>query len=197
MRVQEKDGCWRLEWDGGVEVFDRVVVTTPVRQTTALLPENNPMLRPLEAVEMESCLALMVGMPPNTDVPFISWRNPSDELSWIALDSSKPGRPDAACLLAHASPQWSMRHLELDKTEIAGRMLPLVSQVLGTQLNDNLPYLSAHRWRFALVSEPLGQPFLADQRKTLFAGGDWCLGARAEDAWMSGAAIASTLVEAI
>ncbi len=195
--VREADGGWRLEWNEGTEVFDRVVITAPSPQTAALLADGHPIRRSIEVVDMDPCLALMVGMSPDDDVPSTILPHPSDDLSWVALDSAKPGRPDVPCLVAHASPEWSRRHLEKEMTEIAQRMLPLVTQVLGTRLTEDLPYLSAHRWRYALVSKPLGQPFLVDKTQTLFAGGDWCLGARAEDAWTSGKAVASTVLKTI
>ncbi|MEM9552327.1 MAG: FAD-dependent oxidoreductase [Pseudomonadota bacterium] len=196
-RILRTDGAWQLEWDGGAEVFDRVVLTAPAPQTFALLPEDHPFRDPVDAVDMDPCLALMIGLPPETDVPFTTQMNPTDELSWVALDSSKPERPEAPCLVAHASLDWSRQYLELDMHEIAENMLPLASEVLGTHLTGNLPYVSAHRWRYALVSTPLGRPCLADQAQGIFAGGDWCLGTRAEDAWRSGIAIASALIETL
>lgn len=54
-----------------------------------------------------------------------------------------------------------------------------------------------HMWRYAFVSCPLGQPFLMSENETLFAGGDWCLGARAEDAWPSGLAIAQKIADGV
>ncbi len=195
--VRKAEGGWRLEWDEGAEVFDRVVITAPSPQTAALLAEDHPIRRSIAVVDMDPCLALMIGMTPDERVPITIEAQPSDDLSWVALDSAKPGRPDVPCLVAHASPEWSLRHLELEMPEIAQRMLPLVSQVLGTHLTADVPYLSAHRWRYALVSKPLGQPFLVDKTQTLFAGGDWCLGARAEDAWTSGKAIASAVLQTI
>ncbi len=195
--VLEADGGWRLQWKEGAEMFDRVVITAPSPQTDALFAEVHPIRRSIEDVAMDPCLALMIGMPPDEGVPFTVQHDPSDDLSWVALDSAKPGRPDVPCLVAHASPDWSKRHLELEMHDIAQRMLPLVSGVLGTRLSEDLPYLSAHRWRYALVSKPLGQPFLVDKTQTLFAGGDWCLGARAEDAWTSGKAVASAVLETI
>ena len=152
---------------------------------------------PSGPVGMNPSLALMVGLSPEAGVSFTTRRDPNDDLAWVALDSAKPGRPDAPCLVAHASPEWSRRHLELDMAEIAEKMLPIVSRVVGTRLTRELPYVAAHRWRYALVSKPLGQPFLVDSGQSLFAGGDWCLGARAEDAWNSGNAIARALIDTL
>jgi renalase len=54
-------------------------------------------------------------------------------------------------------------------------------------------YLSAHRWRYALVERPLGEPCLWDEALRLGLCGDWCLGPRVEAAWMSGRALAAAL----
>ncbi len=124
-------------------------------------------------------------------------RTSDAEISWIACDSAKPGRPDRTCVVAQASREWSLRHLELEPDSIAKRMLPLVTRIIGADPNGDPVYVSAHRWRYAFVSSPLGQPYLHDSNHTLFAGGDWCLGAKVEDAWTSGRAIADALAQSL
>ena len=49
----------------------------------------------------------------------------------------------------------------------------------------------------ALHERGLGQPYLSDRDQTLFAGGDWRLGAKVEDAWTSERAIAEALAQRI
>ncbi len=187
------DGRWKLYWDGGREIFDRVIATTPAPQVGPLLPAGHPFNAALDAIVMDPCLTLMVGLPVTMQPPFVSRRTPDEHLSWIVFDNEKPGRPDATCIVAQASRDWSMAHLELEKDAFAKLMLPLVSEVIGADLARDAAYVSGHRWRYAFVSKPLGQSFLADAEQTLFAGGDWCLGARAEDAWTSGRAIAQKI----
>ena len=76
---------------------------------------------------------------------------------------------------------------------IAAMMLPMLYDRLGIT-NAKLRYLTAHRWRYAKVSEPLGRPFIRHKSGTLYAGGDWCLGARLEAAWTSGDSIARDIL---
>ena len=196
-QIRKSGDRWKLSWHGGEDHFDRVVITAPAPQTAALVPKDHSFRCSLETVDMDPCLALMVTLPPDADLSFTTWYDPSGHLSWIALDSAKPGRSKAPCLVAHASSDWSLRHLELEMHEIKRHMLPLISEVLGTQLTYDLPYVAAHRWRYALVAKPLGTSFLADTGQSLLAGGDWCLGNRAEDAWTSGKAIAQALIRSI
>jgi len=69
-------------------------------------------------------------------------------------------------------------------------MRALVGQTLGTEVIVDPAYVTGHRWRYAFKSRSLGQPFLMNEDQTLCGDGDWCLGARAMDAWSSGEAIA-------
>ncbi len=196
-RIVPAEGRWQLEWQGGKQLFDRVAVTAPAPQIAPLLPENHGFTDALETVTMDPCLTLMIGLPQGVDLPFVTRRAPDEDISWIACDSAKPGRPDTTCVVAQASPEWSLRHLELEPEIIAQRMLPLVTRIIGTGPNIDPAYVSAHRWRYAFVSSSLGHPYLRGRDQTLFAGGDWCLGAKVEDAWTSGRAIADALAQSL
>ncbi len=196
-RIVQAEGHWQLEWQDGKELFDRVVVTAPAPQIAPLLPESHEFTDALETVTMDPCLTLMIGLPQGVELPFVTRRTSDEEISWIACDSAKPGRPDGTCVVAQASREWSLRHLELEPDSIAKRMLPLVTRIIGADPNVDPAYVSAHRWRYAFVSSPLGQPYLHDSDYTLFAGGDWCLGAKVEDAWTSGRAIADALARSL
>ncbi len=195
--IVKASGRWNLVWQGGNETFDRVAITAPAPQIGALLPEAHPFSAPLGTVGMTPCLTLMVGLPRVLDRPFVSRRAPDDDISWIVCDGAKPGRPDATCIVAQASSDWSLRHLERERDEFAKLMLPLVAAVVGADLVADPTYLSGHRWRYAFVSQSLGHPYLADKEETLFAGGDWCLGAKAEHAWTSGQAIAEKIANGL
>jgi predicted NAD/FAD-dependent oxidoreductase len=196
-RIVPEEGRWQLEWQDGKALFDRVIITVPAPQVAPLLPQTDEFNTALETVEMDPCLTLMMSLPHGFDLPFVTRRTPDEDISWIACDSTKPGRPGETCVLAQASRDWSLRHLDLELDSIAERMLHLVNPIIGTGPNVAPVYMSAHRWRYAFVATPLGQPFLNDRANTLFAGGDWCLGAKAEHAWISGRAIADALAESL
>ena len=192
--ITQDNGQWVLKSEAGRETFDHLILTVPAPQAIELLPDDHALAAPLQNVVMDPCLTLMLSLPEGTHVPFVTKHKPSDDIAWIVLDSSKPGRPAGPCIVAHASLSWSQAHLELEKDEIADLMLPLVLQHLPSVETSDLPYVSAHRWRYARASTPLGQAYLADDAGTVLVGGDWCLGASAEDAWTSGTAMAEALL---
>ena len=99
----------------------------------------------------------------------------------------------AVTWVAQAGPAFSAAHVEDNAADIVARMLPLLCDQLGVTA-DRVTLASAHRWRYAQVAAPLGQPFLRDAGALLYLGGDWCLGRRVEDAWTSGTAIANDLL---
>jgi predicted NAD/FAD-dependent oxidoreductase len=196
-RIVPAEGRWLVEWEDGEAMFDRVVVTAPAPQIAPLLPGIDVFNAALQTVAMDPCLTLMIGLPQGIDLPFVTRRTPDEDISWIACDSTKPGRPIGTCVVAQASSDWSLRHLEQEPNSITDHMLRLVTPIIGTRPSIDPVYISAHRWRYAFTGVPLGQPYLHDGDHTLFAGGDWCLGAKAENAWTSGRAIADAVVQSL
>ena len=97
--------------------------------------------------------------------------------------------------MLHATPQWSRKHLEVGRDTVKAAMLEAMRHQTG--LGQDLPgpiHCEVHRWLYALVENPLDQPFLGNAQNTLFACGDWCIGGRAEAAHQSGEALAHHII---
>jgi predicted NAD/FAD-dependent oxidoreductase len=186
---------WRLQMrDARPIVASRVVITAPAPQIPALLEDGHPFLPVLAQVVFAPCLTLMAAIKEH-DAPFIAREDATDEMSWISQDSSKPGRTSSlgACWVAQAGPSFSQAHLEEEPSAMTTRMLPMLCQRIGASL-DQVVYATTHRWRYARVSVPLGEPFLRSDDERLYCGGDWCLGPRVEAAWQSGMAMAEDIL---
>ena len=181
---------WELDVDRLAGTFDRVVCTAPAPQSIKLVGHALP--GPMDGVTYAPSLTLMVALNRPLDAPDTQ-TDPTDALAWIAHDSAKPGRSTHNCWVAQASAGWSAAHLEHAKEEIATLMLDLFLTHHGLAPTD-VAHVSAHRWRYALVTQPLGQPFVSSADGTLHAGGDWCLGPHLEHAWHSGTAIADDIL---
>jgi predicted NAD/FAD-dependent oxidoreductase len=192
--LRETKPGWTVTLADGAERVDRVVVTVPAPQLSSLLGPEHPMSRDVADVRLDPCLTLMAAFDPDAPRPFLTRIDTDTPLAWIAQDSSKPGRLAPACWVAQASMAWSAEHLELAPEALVARMVPMLCEQLGTKAGA-VQYAAVHRWRFARVAVPLGRPFARDASGTLYAGGDWCLGARVEAAFASGDAIAQDIIE--
>jgi predicted NAD/FAD-dependent oxidoreductase len=195
--LERVDGGWRIHAGDHRWFGVRVVVTVPAPQIAGLLGGDHPLLARLGNVTMAPCLTLMAAL--RARPPFVTREAPDEPLAWIAQDSAKPGRPTstggsgAIAWVAQADAAFSAEHLEESPGAIAARMLPLLCDRLGVTAG-RVTHAAVHRWRYARVTAPLGQPFLRDASKSLYLGGDWCIGPRVEAAWISGAAIADDLL---
>lgn len=172
----------------------QLVITAPAPQADVLIGMDHPLSPEIARVQIAPCLTLMTTFDTDQPAPYVSKRDSANDLSWIAQNSSKPGRPGPVCWVAQASTAWSLDHLELDRKEITRLMLPMLCERLGAD-PDTVVHSAAHRWRYARVTEPYGEPYLRDETGTLYLGGDWCLGARIEAAWTSGTAIARSILD--
>jgi renalase len=187
---------WRLETGSEPLVARRLVMTLPAPQAANLLGAH-PFRDALARVELAPCLTLMAAFPPEAPRPFLGRRFDNGPLAWIAQDSSKPERNAAMTTwVAQATPEWSENHIEETPETIASRLLPSLSEAIGSR-PDVAFHAAAHRWRYARVTKPLGRPFLRDEDATLWLGGDWCLGARVEAGWQSGDAIARDMLTSL
>lgn len=191
--VKRTGDGWTLQIDDAAYDAAHVVITAPAPQIAPLIGPSTALATALSPVRYAPCLTLMAAL--RAPAPFISRNMPEDDLAWIAQDNSKPGRPvgDATTWVAQASPAFSLLHLEKAPADIAALMLPLLCDRLGAPM-DAVIHATAHRWRYARVTTPLGRPFLSNSDATLYLGGDWCLGPRVEAAWTSGTAIARDLL---
>ena len=198
--LQRTAGGWRLHCASMSldDTFDVVISTVPAPQARPLLAHEPRMQQALDAVTMAPCWSLMLAWDTSPGLDFDARRFDSGAVAWMARQGSRPGRDRATeaaaeAWVVHASPAWSSRHLEAAPAEVTSALLGELGQLLGQRMP--MPELAlAHRWRYAMTCDALGQPFLASADGRLFAGGDWCLGARVECAYTSGTAIAEAVL---
>lgn len=200
-RLVRADSGWSVCDDNGQIAapdngsYAAVVLAVPAPQAIPLAASAGVRMPQLEHVEYAPCIALMLAFPPATQGCAQDWLKPDDAaIAWIARNSSKPGRSaDAQTWVVHARPDWSREHLESSPEDLRAPLLAAFRNATG--ILDEPTYVSAHRWRYALVEQAVGVPCLFDADAMLGACGDWCLGARVESAYDSGRAMADTLLQ--
>jgi predicted NAD/FAD-dependent oxidoreductase len=115
-------------------------------------------------------------------------RSTHHRMAWLARESSKPGRKSIERWTVQASAAWSQEHLEDDNARVEAKLLKAFSEVTGIRAQP--AYTQTQRWRLAKTEQALGHSHLWDGQSGLGACGDWCIGHRVEDAFISGLELA-------
>jgi predicted NAD/FAD-dependent oxidoreductase len=196
--------CWQVHTSGpqdGVHVFpgfDAVLLAVPHALAGGLLRYSAvaaQLAQQMEAVETAPCWTLMAAFPQGVQ-PTLShlgpqWnaaRSTHHRIAWLARESSKPGRAPIERWTVQASAAWSQEHLDDDAPRVQAKLQKAFAEVTG--IHAEPAFAQVHRWRWAKTQAPLGQSHLWDAQAGIGACGDWCLGHRIEDAFVSGLELA-------
>lgn len=201
-------GRWQVQTEGtgsGSRVhsgFDTVVLAVPAAQAQALLlssQQGKALQTEIGRVSVAPCWTLMLAFPQAAQPALAhlgpQWnaaRSTHHRIAWVARESSKPGRGPIERWTVQASPDWSQRHLEDDAERVKAKLLKAFTEVTGIRATP--PHAVAFRWRYAQTTEPLGKTHLLDAKAGIGVCGDWCLGHRVEDGFISGLEMALALV---
>ena len=191
---------WQLQTDGSegssrvYSGFDTVVLAVPSPQAQALLLSSQlgkSMLPKLAKVDVAPCWTLMLAFPqavqPNLSYLGPQWnaaRSTHHRIAWLARESSKPGRESIERWTVQASPEWSQKHLEDDAERVKAKLLKAFTEITGIRATPS--HADVHRWRYAQTTAPAGQSHFWDAKAGIGLCGDWCLGHRVEDGFVSG-----------
>jgi predicted NAD/FAD-dependent oxidoreductase len=191
--VTGEPGRWFISARDRMEgPFDWVVTTAPAPQSASILPARFADHDRLGAVEMNACFTLMVRLKTCARIPFAAAHVDDPVINWISRNNTKPGRPESACLVVNSNALWADLNIDGPLESIRREMLhALRLYVLVDPFEADASVI--HRWRYANVQRPVGEPFLLDQDSQLAACGDWCIAGRVEAAFQSAGALGDTL----
>ena len=193
-RINRDKDIWSIYTNVDVFRASNVVITIPAPQIPSLIGLDHPLSERLSLVEMSPCITLMACFRGIYKSDLHNNSISEGDLAWIANNSSKPGRTSAGCWVAQASPSWSEDRIDAPTEDIEKSLLSMLCEEIGAH-PEEARYSEVHRWKYANVTNPLGEPCLADNTNSLFLGGDWCLGPRVEAAWKSGQALAHEVIK--
>lgn len=182
--------------------FEKVIFTAPGPQTWNLI-SHLPCAwsQELTKITYNPCWALMFSAQKKLESasilePVELDSKTNDFFSSLSLQNLKPSRslPDGIqSWVAHASPEWSLSHLEESSERVLATLLPRALERLNIDAESVL-HSAVHRWRFSTVKQHLNSPFLEDDVNGLFFAGDACLGSSVADSLQSGFALGKFLV---
>jgi renalase len=196
-----------FEDGGSAGPYDLVILNMPPLQCEPFLSAlNSPHTELVRAVEMTPCWALMLSFAEPLDVSFdAAFVSAAPAVcSWIARDSSKPGRPAGERWVVHGSGEWSQAHIEDDAAAVEAALTDAFFKCLTLSAGSGgvntsaaaapctvaapskVTFSKAHRWRYAIASNPLGRGVLIDEPNKIAICGDWLVQNRVEGAFLSG-----------
>ncbi len=181
--------------------FDAVLMAIPAWQARELMQNSELAARfaqQIDAVQVAPCWTLMLAFPQAMQPAFSTlgpqWnaaRSTHHRIAWLARESSKPGRGPVERWTVQASASWSREHFDDDGLRIQAKLHKAFSEVTGILAEPALAL--THRWAYAQTLLPLGHSHLWNVRTGIGACGDWCIGHRVEDAFVSGLELALAL----
>lgn len=174
--------------------YAAVILAVPAPQAVPLAASAGVVFPAIDPVRYAPCWALMLAFDRPVELP-TPWLRPDDAaIAWIARDAARPGRSSRReTVVVHATPSWSRHHLEADPSQVAELLWAAARPLIGGDGPEPC-FRQAHRWRYALVEQAAGHPFLWDADTGLGACGDWCRGPRVEAAFDSGVALARHVI---
>lgn len=200
--------------------FDSVLLAIPSVQADTLLKDSSLLknehstqdirrlladfAQKISAVTVSPCWTLMLAFPnalptrPNAPTHLLGpqWsaaRSTHHRIAWLARESSKPGRGGIERWTVQASAAWSTEHLEDDADRAKAKLLKAFAEI--TNIRATPAYAQVHRWRYAKTDKALGTSHLWDRAMGIGVCGDWCIGHRVEDAFVSGLELALSVAK--
>ena len=164
--------------------FDWVISTVPAPQATEILPSKFKYHSEIKAVQMRACFALMLGFSKRLPLEFGAAYVNNSDLSWISVNSQKPGRTDQFSLIVHSSNKYAEKHFDDDRKVVMQHLCDETSSIIGHDVGI-ADYKNIHGWRYANNVNRENCTIFLDHHLKLAACGDWCLGGRVEGAFNS------------
>nr|WP_295787003.1 FAD-dependent oxidoreductase [Rhodoferax sp.] len=182
--------------------FDAVVLAVPSPQAQALLgntPKAASLAKKISRVTVSPCWTLMLAFPqamqPGMSALGPQWnaaRSTHHRIAWMTRESSKPGRGAVERWTVQASAAWSQEHLHDDPKRVQAKLTKAFAEVTG--IRAQAAHADTKRWLYAKTDQPLGQSHLWDAKTGIGLCGDWCIGHRVEDAFVSGLELALSII---
>ncbi|MEO1614587.1 MAG: FAD-dependent oxidoreductase [Planctomycetota bacterium] len=192
--AQTGEQRWALHADDtSLGDFDVVLISAPAPQTADLLAGHTRLESIIRDVQMEPCWTLMMADERIDDLPFGGAVVHQSPIGWIGVNSSKPGRDPLPSVVVQATPMWTRQHLDTSSDAVQAELAVVLADLTGLRI-ESPRYQTAHRWMYSHAKCSLNEEALFDPAVGLGAFGDWCCGTKVEAAFLSGMAMAGSVL---
>ncbi|MEM7430716.1 MAG: FAD-dependent oxidoreductase [Pseudomonadota bacterium] len=197
-RIARESGRWVLfdQANHSLGEYDWLVLTAPPPQT-ATLAEMVPQLVTLcQERTMSGCYSLMLGFEQPFDLGWDAALVANADISWVSVNSSKPGRGDAHTLLVHSTNAWADANLDAEPESVIHYLMGELADVAGDRV-ARASHQALHRWRYANIGKHGEPTSFLDTELQVAAAGDWFVRGRIEAAYTSASDLSARLRESI
>lgn len=195
-RIEKQGQQWRI-WDGNGEqygLFDALVITAPLAQTLALLPDGSNAEIAMRSAAMTPTWAYALALEVPSGIEANALFSSDSIVTWAAKDSSKPGRPSSyETWMIHFGPRWTSNHLDASDELLRQQAVNLLERLAGKPVHVHEAF--KHRWLYARATSSEAPIEQWDANQRLGLAGDWTRGSRLEDAWLSAKYLSDQILE--
>ena len=183
--LRRENKVWTIVDSSGSECgdFDWVISSAPAEQTSALLPAESSLQLHAGQAKLLGCFALMLGFDDPLPLEWQAAIVGEADISWVSVNSSKPGRDAPYSLVVHSTNQWAEKHFADEPGIVKARMLDSASAAIDMDARL-ASHQAVHRWRYANIDKQ-SVVSQVDAKNRLAACGDWFVRGRVEGAFTS------------
>ena len=173
--------------------FDWILLAIPAAQAAEILPSSLPVREEISSIKMEGCFSVMLGFPEPLPIEFDAALVRGSDISWISVNSSKPGREGPFSMLVHSTNSWADANSHMDRGEALDYLCFQVSRAIGHDV-ANAKHKAIHQWLYANTKKQGNATHFIDQSKNIGVCGDWVIQGRIEAAFTSGFKLAQNVL---
>lgn len=193
-KISKENNKWTIidSNNNKYENFDYLIIAIPSQQLINLEAQLF-VDEDLSQYKMLGCYVIILGLKRKIDLNFDAALIKNSLISWISIDSTKPGRPGGFSIVANSSNLWAEENIEASIDFIREKLLHELKMIINFDEKD-IDYINTHKWRYANTKykkKPVrgGKDEISNiysEKNSLGICGDWFIQARVESAFLSG-----------
>ncbi|MEP1442370.1 MAG: FAD-dependent oxidoreductase [Hyphomicrobiales bacterium] len=173
--------------------YDWVISAIPAQQATALLPSSASFYSDVQKIKLQGCYSLMLGFNDVLDFKYDAALVHDEVISWISINSSKPGKSGGTSLLIHSTNDWADAHSEDNRDDVMRLLHEKTVSIIGHDVQSP-DHMALHQWRYANAKKQKNGSHFIDKAQRIGVCGDWCIQGRVEAAFISGQNLANDIL---
>jgi photolyase PhrII len=186
---------WLLECVGGKchGPFDVVLCSCPPKSTLALIDGHADFAKRVRSVKMRPRWSMVIADQSLSQLPFDEAFIDGGPISRLTKIGGNPDHMALTTCIIHASVEWSQTHLRDTPDQVVASLRQALDALLAKPLNAASQAIARRRID-ATFETPVDQDSLFDPTAGIGVCGDWCGGTQIETAYLSGIALAGSLL---